>query len=181
MLKTKQKNNEKGMTLIELMIVLIVIGILAAVGMPKYRDFQTNGAVKGVQMQQQAVKTAIMNWQNDNGAPSTAAGTALSLADLDGSKGGKVYLEGLAPPIGTTVSLVYDPAYLNIVGGTVGAPAWVLKYTDVPTDEALALETKVDGAQNGAPSKTDGAIQGVAAASGKGVDVTVYVMGQAAY
>lgn len=181
MLKTKQKNNEKGMTLIELMIVLIVIGILAAVGMPKYRDFQTNGAVKGVQMQQQAVKTAIMAWQDDNGAPSTAAGAALTLADLDGTNGGKVYLEGLAPPIGTVVSLTYAVAYQNIVGGTVGSPAWVLTYLDVPTDEALALEIKVDGEQGGTPSKTDGAIQGVAAASGKGVDVTVYVMGQATY
>lgn len=37
----KAKKNEKGFTLIELVLVIVVLGILAAVAVPKFLDLQT--------------------------------------------------------------------------------------------------------------------------------------------
>lgn len=38
--KMQRKSNEKGFSLIELMIVVVIIGVLAGVGVPQYQKFQ---------------------------------------------------------------------------------------------------------------------------------------------
>ena len=38
-------SNEKGFTLIELIIVIVILGILAVVAIPKYQDLRTDAAI----------------------------------------------------------------------------------------------------------------------------------------
>jgi prepilin-type N-terminal cleavage/methylation domain-containing protein len=48
-MKTLTKNNQRGFTLIEIIAVLVILGILAAVAIPKYLDMRKDAVLKAAQ------------------------------------------------------------------------------------------------------------------------------------
>lgn len=61
-------NAQKGFTLIELMIVIAIIGILAAIAIPQYQNYIAKSQVSRVMGETAAVKTAIETCVNDGKA-----------------------------------------------------------------------------------------------------------------
>ncbi|CAE6943391.1 Fimbrial protein EcpC [Pseudomonas marincola] len=72
---------QKGFTLIELMIVVAIIGILAAIALPAYQDYTARAQVSEAFVMSAGQKTTISEYAQTNGAYPGAA-TTPSVGDL---------------------------------------------------------------------------------------------------
>lgn len=54
------KKQQKGFTLIELMIVVAIIGILAAIAIPQFAEYQKKGKNKAAQSDVRNLMTTVM-------------------------------------------------------------------------------------------------------------------------
>jgi len=90
------KTLQKGFTLIELMIVVAIIGILAAIAIPAYQDYTIRSQVSEGMSLAASVKTAVAEqFANDGTWPTTL--TDLGIVDAAGAE---------TPPFGKYVSSV---------------------------------------------------------------------------
>ena len=76
------KSIQKGFTLIELMIVVAIIGILAAIAIPAYQDYTIRGQVSEANTMSAGIETAIADFYNDHGQLPVAGLNAASPAGL---------------------------------------------------------------------------------------------------
>ncbi|EMS5606539.1 pilin [Neisseria gonorrhoeae] len=78
---------QKGFTLIELMIVIAIVGILAAVALPAYQDYTARAQVSEAILLAEGQKSAVTEYYLNHGewpANNGAAGVASSATDIKG-------------------------------------------------------------------------------------------------
>ncbi len=73
------KRLQKGFTLIELMIVVAIIGILAAVAIPQYQDYTVKAKLSKSAGYVAPIKTALAVYNQENGSFPAAASNWSSL------------------------------------------------------------------------------------------------------
>jgi len=120
--------NQKGFTLIELMIVVAIVGILAAIAIPAYQDYIVRSKVSECAATAGACKTSIAEFH------ATKANRFPTLASSGCSEVDSQYCAGVTAVDNTTGALTVQ--VLPAVGGSI------------TTNCDLVLTPTVDGSNN---------------------------------
>jgi type IV pilus assembly protein PilA len=106
-----EMKKQQGFTLIELMIVVAIIGILAAIAIPAYQDYTIRAQVSEGLNLSGAAKAAVTEFYQDQGVPPITNAEA----GLDGAIAGKYVATVLVGANGVITVTYGGDANLNLV------------------------------------------------------------------
>jgi len=136
------RNLQKGFTLIELMIVVAIIGILAAVAIPAYQDYIARAQVSEAVSLSASAKTPLAEYFSDKGA------WPLTATDIMGNVAGKyTSTVTLSAGAGTTTPSITVQARIKSTGVNTGITSGLLLLdtTDGGKTWACTTSTNLQG------------------------------------
>jgi len=121
------KRLQQGFTLIELMIVVAIIGILAAVALPAYQDYTVRAKMSEILLAMSACRTSITEVYQTGGTP--------PLADNWGCEGGiaSKYVAGISTDTNGKVTATVTGISADVNGSVVTLTPLVTNATTLAT------------------------------------------------
>jgi type IV pilus assembly protein PilA len=120
------KQLQKGFTLIELMIVVAIIGILAAVALPAYQDYTVRAKMSEVILAMSACRTGITELYQSGGTPPGANAWGCGEGTISSK-----YVAGIGTDangvvtatIATNINAAVDGKLVTLIPTIAGVPA----------------------------------------------------------
>jgi prepilin-type N-terminal cleavage/methylation domain-containing protein len=119
----KTAKNTKGFTLIELMVVIVIIGILAAIAIPKFMDASVKAKVSELPTVLATFEHAELAYLAEHASLSTATDLSDLIVDNGAMKASKWFTYAFGGG-GAAATCSYTGSALAAMGNTIAANDW---------------------------------------------------------